>query len=112
VRAAGVRFSGSLKKPVGDEVRLRALHWDGPAPVRGDRLRTSTGRQYLIERISTPRKAMVTAKATDPFTLVCRVLPDGYAADTGLTFDWLWTRKALRRPRGWRVQRSATGERR
>lgn len=93
---AGMRLSVNRQRFVGDEVKLRALWWEGPMPEHGDRLRTSTGRQYLIERIGKRRPPGVS------FTLTCRVLPDGYAHSAGVVFAWTWTRKALRRPKGWR----------
>lgn len=92
-----MRFSTSRQKLVGDEVKLRALWWEGPLPEEGDRLRTSTGRQYLIVRIGKQRP-------TGAFTLVCRVLPEGYAHNAGTSFAWTWTRKQHRRPRAWRKE--------
>lgn len=93
-----MRFSVVRQKLPGDEVKLRALHWDGPDPLPGDRLRTSTGRQYLIERIGKRRP-------TNAFTIVCRVLPEGYDLQHGVVFTWTWTRKSMRRPKGWRGAR-------
>lgn len=90
---AGHRFGGGLRKRVGDEVRLRALWWDGDLPTPGDLLETSTGRVYLIERVGKQRP-------TGSFTLHCRVAPsDAPIAFGHALWRWTWTRKTTRRPK-------------
>jgi hypothetical protein len=83
-----------VPKLVGDRVRLRALWWDGPLPRAGDMLETSTGRRYLIQQVGSTAPS---------FTLHCVVVPDDCALPPGhKLFRWTWTRKALRRPKGWK----------
>lgn len=94
MRAAGLRLPPRGAKRVGDEVRLRALWWDGPAARVGDLLRTSTGRCYLIVEIGVPRPPGVS------FSIRAMVMPEQHAAPEGCSeFRWTWTRKARRVPK-------------
>lgn len=81
---------------VGDEVRLRALWWEGPLPDPGDLMQTSTGRRYLIQQIG-PRGS---GRA---FTLRCIIVASDCALPPGhKLFRWTWTRKSTRLPKAFR----------
>lgn len=95
MKGAGHRFSVRQAggKLVGDEVKLRALWWDGPLPIPGDMLETSTGRRYLIDLVGKQRPTLA-------FTLRARVVPSDLAVPFGhRLFRWTWTRKTTRRPK-------------
>lgn len=91
---AGYRFSVYCgPKRIGDEVKLRALWWDGPQPTPGDLLGTSTGRVYLVELVGKRRPS-------GSFSIRCRVAPpDAPIAFGHALWRWTWTRKTTRRPK-------------
>lgn len=74
-------------KAIGQSVTLRAVAWEGSLPVAGDWLRTSTGRQYEIERVR---------GSACPLRLDCVIIPPESNAGDIRVHQWVWNVRRAR----------------